>query len=161
MELCRHNKCKRWRENKVLEIDFIYSLNNYRQQQNFKTTTVMRKVLKNQKRVSAIVALALGAMVTFMAGINSYGVTANESGLVFDFDETALMERAIADLEEVEYLVEEVAVQTIKIYDGSDELIETIYLSEGEEVEDVETQKLLNQAEYLTGFGDTQVYRVY
>ena len=121
----------------------------------------MRKVLKNQKRVSAIVALALGAMVTFMAGINSYGVTANESDLVFDFDETALMERAIADLEEVEYLVEEVAVQTIKIYDGSDELIETIYLSEGEEIEDVETQKLLNQAEYLTGFGDTQVYRVY
>ncbi len=161
MELCRHNKCKRWREKKVLEIDFIYSLNNYRQQQNFKTTTVMRKVLKNQKRVSAIVALALGAMVTFMAGINSYGVTANESDLVFDFDETALMERAIADLEEVEYLVEEVAVQTIKIYDGSDELIETIYLSEGEEIEDVETQKLLNQAEYLTGFGDTQVYRVY
>ena len=121
----------------------------------------MRKVLKNQKRVSAIVALALGAVVTFMAGINSYGVTANESEIVFDFDEAALMERAIADLEEEILVVEEAAaVQTIKIYNDSDELIETVYLNEGEEIEDEETQKLLNQAEYLSGYGTTEIYKV-
>lgn len=121
----------------------------------------MRKVLKNQKRVSAIVALALGAVVTFMAGINSYGVTANEAEIVFDFDEEALMERAIADLEEEILIVEETAaVQTIKIYNDSDELIETVYLNEGEEIEDVETQKLLNQAEYLSGYGNTEIYKV-
>ena len=112
MELCRHNKCKRWREKKVLEIDFIYSLNNYRQQQNFKTTTVMRKVLKNQKRVSAIVALALAGMVTFMAGINSYGVTSTD--YAFDFDEQALMERAIADLEAEEFVMEEEAYTLLR-----------------------------------------------
>ncbi len=120
----------------------------------------MKKVLKNQKRVSAIVALALGAMVTFVAVVNSYGVTANESEITFNFDETALMERAIADLEMEDYVVEEEAMQTIKIYNDSDELVETIFLSEGEQVEDVETQKLLNQAEYLSGYGSTQVYKV-
>jgi len=110
--------------------------------------------------MSAIVALALGAMVTFMAVMNSYGVPANENELTFNFDETAVMERAIADLTIEEFVMEDEELQTIKIYNSNDELVETVFLTEGEEVEDEYTQQLLNQAEYLSEYGNTLVYKV-
>ena len=120
----------------------------------------MRKVLKNQKRVSAIVALALAGMVTFMAALSSYGGPANETEIAFNFDETALMERAIADLNMEEFAIEEEELQTIKIYNAEDELIETVFLTEGESVEDEYTLQLLNQAEYLSEYGNTLIYKV-
>ena len=119
----------------------------------------MKKVLKNQKSVSAIVALALATVVTFMAVINSYGVPATDE-ITFEFDESALMERALADMIEEEFVMEEEVLQTIKIYNENDELIETVILGAGEQVEDDETQKLLNQAEYLSGYGNTSIYKV-
>ena len=119
----------------------------------------MKTVFKNQKRVSAIVALALAGMVTFMAGINSYGVT-SETDYAFDFDEQALMERAIADLEAEEFVMEEEAYTTIKIYNEQNELIESVMVGEGELIEDEYTQQLLNQAEFLSSYNSTMVYQV-
>lgn len=121
----------------------------------------MKAVLKNQKTVSAIVALALAAVVTFVAGINSYGVTSNEAEIVFDFDETALMERAIADLEdEVFDFEEEVSLRTIKIYNENNELLETVTVGQDEVVENELTQQRLNQAEFLSEYNNTLIYKI-
>ncbi|MCE7995271.1 MAG: hypothetical protein HEP71_25060 [Roseivirga sp.] len=121
----------------------------------------MKTVLKNQKTVSAIVALALAAVVTFVAGVNSYGVTSNEAEIVFDFDETALMERAIADLEdEVFDFEEEVSLRTIKIYNENNELLETVTVGQDEVVENELTQQRLNQAEFLSEYNNTLIYKI-
>lgn len=121
----------------------------------------MKTVLKNQKTVSAIVALALAAVVTFVAGINSYGVTSNEAEIVFDFDETALMERALADLEdEVFDFEEEVSLRTIKIYNENNELLETVTVGQDEVVENELTQQRLNQAEFLSEYNNTLIYKI-
>lgn len=125
----------------------------------------MKTVLKNQKTVSAIVALILAGVVTFMAAINSYGVTSNEAELGLKFDETALMERAIADLQEEDYeWVEDDILnddlQTIKIFNADNELIETVKVSADEAVADEGTQRLLNQAEFLSEYNNTLVYKI-
>ena len=120
----------------------------------------MKTVLKNQKTLSAIVALALAAVVTFVAGINSYGVTSNEAEIVFDFDETELMERAIADLAIEDFDFEEVSLKTIKIYDANDELLETVTVGQDEVVEDELTQQRLNQAEFLSEYNNTLIYKI-
>ena len=134
------------------------NLSIYKTTTTLQNNTVMKTVLKNQKRVSAIVALALAGMVTFMAGINSYGVTSTD--YAFDFDEQALMERAIADLEAEEFVMEEEAYTTIKIYNEQNELIESVMVGEGELIEDEYTQQLLNQAEFLSSYNSTMVYQV-
>lgn len=120
----------------------------------------MKTVLKNQKTLSAIVALALAVVVTFVAGINSYGETANEEGFVFDYDETALMERAIADLAVEDFDFEEESLRTIKIYDENDELLETVTVGQNEEVENELTQQRLNQAEFLSEYNNTLIYKI-
>ena len=119
----------------------------------------MKKALANQKRVSAIVAVALATVITFMAGINSYGVPATDE-LTFEFDENALMERVLADMFTKKFVTEEEVGRTIKIYNENDELIEAVTLAAGEEVENRETRKLLNRAEYLSGYGNTSIYKV-
>ena len=119
----------------------------------------MKKVLASQKRVSAIVALALATVITFMAVINSYGVPATDE-FTFEFDENALMERALADMVTEKFVTEEEAPRTIKIYNENDELIEAVTLVAGEQVENRETRKLLNRAEYLSGYGNTSIYKV-
>lgn len=120
----------------------------------------MKTVLKNQKTLSAIVALALAAVVTFVAGINSYGVTSNEAEIVFDFDETELMERAIADLAIEDFDFEEENLKTIKIYNENDELLETVTVGQDEVVEDELTQQRLNQAEFLSEYNNTLIYKI-
>ena len=130
----------------------IYSIKKH----NYK---LMKKVLANQKRVSAIVALALATVITFMAVINSYGVPANDE-FIFEFDENALMERVLADMVTEKFATEEEAPRTIKIYNENDELIEAVTLVAGEQVENSETRKLLNRAEYLSGYGNTSIYKV-
>ena len=119
----------------------------------------MKKVLANRKRVSAIVALALATVITFMAVINSYGVPATDE-FTFEFDENALMERALADMLTEKFVTEEEAPRTIKIYNENDELIEAVTLAAGEQVENRETRKLLNRAEYLSGYGNISIYKV-
>lgn len=119
----------------------------------------MKKVLASQKRVSAIVALALATVITFMAVINSYGVPATDE-LIFEFDENALMEKVLADMVTEKFVTEEEAHRTIKIYNENDELIEAVTLVAGEQVENRETRKLLNRAEYLSTYGNTSIYKV-
>lgn len=120
---------------------------------------LMNQVLANQKRVSAIVALALATVITFMAVIHSYGVPATDE-FTFEFDENALMERALADMVTEKFVTEEEAPRTIKIYNENDELIEAVTLVAGEQVENRETRKLLNRAEYLSGYGNISIYKV-
>ncbi len=120
----------------------------------------MKTVLKNQKTLSAIVALALAVVVTFVAGINSYGETANEEEFVFDYDETALMERAIADMAVEDFGFEEDNLKTIKIYNEHDELLETVTVGQDEVVEDELTQQRLNQAEFLSEYNNTLIYKI-
>ncbi len=120
----------------------------------------MKTVLKNQKTLSAIVALALAVVVTFVAGINSYGETANEEEFVFDYNETALMERAIADMAVEDFDFEEDNLKTIKIYNENDELLETVTVGQDEIVEDELTQQRLNQAEFLSEYNNTLIYRI-
>ncbi len=120
----------------------------------------MKTVLKNQKTLSAIVALALAVVVTFVAGINSYGETANEEEFVFDYDETALMERAIADMAVEDFDFEEDNLKTIKIYNENDELLETVTVGQDEVVEDELTQQRLNQAEFLSEYNNTLIYKI-
>lgn len=120
----------------------------------------MKTVLKNQKTVSAIVALALGAIVTFMAVSNSYGVTSNEAEVAFDFDEKELMERAIADITYEEFVIEEESYKTIKIFNENNDLIQTVQVGEDELVQDDQTQQLLNQAEFLSEYNNTLVYKI-
>ena len=120
---------------------------------------LMKKALANQKRVSAIVALALATVITFMAVINSYGVPATDE-FTFEFDENALMERVLADMVTEKFVPEEEAHQTIKIYNENDELIEAVTLVVGEQVENREIRKLLNRAEYLSSYGNTSIYKV-
>lgn len=110
--------------------------------------------------MSAIVALALAAVVTFVAAMNSYGVTSEEENIEFTFDETALMERAIADLSVEEFEFEESTSKTIKIYNQNDELLETVTLAADEVVEDDLTQQRLNQAEFLSAYNNTLIYRI-
>ena len=119
----------------------------------------IKKVLASQKRVSAIVALALATVITFMAVINSYGVPTTDE-LTFEFDENALMERVLADMFTEKFVTEEEAHRTIKIYNENDELIEAVTLVAGEQVENRETRKLLNRAEYLSTYGNTSIYKV-
>ncbi|GAB5527351.1 MAG: hypothetical protein Roseis2KO_52230 [Roseivirga sp.] len=120
----------------------------------------MKTVLKNQKTLSAIVALALAAVVTFVAGVNSYGETANEGEFVFDYDETALMERAIADLAVEDFDFEDESLRTIKIYNENDELLETVTVGQDEVVENELTQQRLNQAEFLSAYNNTLIYKI-
>lgn len=120
----------------------------------------MKTVLKNQKTLSAIVAVALAVVVTFVAGINSYGETASEGEFVFDYDETALMERAIADMAVEDFDFEEDNLKTIKIYNENDELLETVTVGQDEVVENELTQQRLNQAEFLSEYNNTLIYKI-
>ena len=121
---------------------------------------VMKTVLKNQRTLSAIVALTLAAIVTLVAGVKSYGETANEGELIFEFDEKELLERAIADLGKESFAIEEEAVQTVKIFNANNELLETVTLTEDQLIEEIITEQRLDQAEFLSAYGNTLVYKI-
>lgn len=112
--------------------------------------------------MSAIVALALAAVVTLTAGIKSYDIPKNEA-LAYDIE--ASLERAYDDtiVEEdfdFDFEVEDEKVEIIKIYDREDNLIESVVLNDGEIIENSATKKLLNQAEYLTSYNNTSLYKI-
>ena len=120
----------------------------------------MKKEFTTRRKVSAIVALALAGMVTFTAALNTYGDTSNEAELALVFDEEAILERAIEDVTYEEFAIEEQSMQTIKIYDAEDNLVETIELGLNEVVEDAATQALLNRAEFLSEYNSTSIYKI-
>lgn len=122
----------------------------------------MKKVASKKRKVSAIVALALAALVTFTAGIQSYGIPKNEGPVVFDIDGS--LERAYDEfsMEEftTEFEAEDQQIETINIYDQNDNLIKSIELKGDEVVEDLETKKLLNKADFLTSYNKTSHYKI-
>jgi len=120
----------------------------------------MKRKLNTKRTMSAIVALALAAAVTLTAGIESYGISKNEGLVMYDAQNS--LERAYNEItmDEFDFEVEEELTEVIKIYDQEDNLIDSIVLTENEVIEDIETKKLLNQAEFLTSYNNTKLYRI-
>lgn len=122
----------------------------------------MKEVASKKRRVSAIVALALAAIVTFAAGIQSYGIPKNEEPVVFDIKGS--LERAYEEFSmeefQVEFEAEDQQVEIINIYDQDDKLIKSIELIGDEVVEDLEAKKLLNKADFLTSYNNTSHYKI-
>lgn len=110
--------------------------------------------------MSAIVALALAAAVTLTAGIKSYGISNNESLALYDAENS--LERAYNEvvMEEFDFELEEELTEVIKIYDQDDKLIDSIVLTGNQVIEDLETKKLLNKAEFLTSYNNTTLYKI-
>ncbi len=121
----------------------------------------MKKLLtKSQKTASAIVALMLGAIITFSAVMNSFGVT-NDTEFESNLLEDEILERAYTDVMVDEFEeVELIETHTIKVYDSEDQLIKTVELGDDEIIEDAETLNLVHQAEFLTEYNNTSIYRI-
>lgn len=120
----------------------------------------MKKQFTIQRKLSAIVALTLGLVVTFMAAIQSYGVTKAEELIVYDIKSS--LDRAYADATAEEFDFEDSIPEpeTIKIYDSKDQLILSILKQKDGIVKDEEAKKLLNRSEYLASYGSTSIYRI-
>ncbi|HEY9116639.1 MAG TPA: hypothetical protein VIN11_02370 [Roseivirga sp.] len=120
----------------------------------------MKKQFTIQRKWSAIVAMTLGLVVTFMAAIQSYGVTKAEELIVYDIKSS--LDRAYADATAEEFDFEESIpeTETIKIYDNNDQLILSILKERDGIVKDEEAKKLLNRSEYLASYGNTSIYRI-
>lgn len=98
--------------------------------------------------------------MTFTAVMSSFGGS-NEADVASKMLEEEILERAYADatMEEFE-IVEVEEVQKIKIYDDEYNLVETIELGEGDVIEDAKAQSLVRQAEFLTEYNNTSIYRI-
>lgn len=122
----------------------------------------MKKVASTKRKMSAIVALALAALVTFTAGIQSYGIPKNEEPVVYDIQGS--LERAYDEFSMEEFQVafeaEDQQVEIINIYDQDDNLIKSIELKGDDVVEDNEVKKLLNKADFLTSYNNTSLYKI-
>jgi len=119
----------------------------------------------SQKTASAIVALMLGAFITFSAAMDSFGETNilnSKTDSVDNALETKILERAFADaFSYKEYIqIETVEKHTIKVFDNNDNLIETIELGKGEVIEDSQTKSLVNKAEFLSEFNNVSIYKI-
>lgn len=120
----------------------------------------MKKEFTTQRKWSAIVALMLALMVSFMAGIQSFGTTSSEELIVYDIKGS--LDRAYEEVKEDEFDFElpQNNLETIKVYDAQDQLILSIVKEKGGIIEDKDAQMLLNKAEYLSEFANTIIYRV-
>ena len=124
----------------------------------------MKATSKTQKTIAIVVGVAVSALALFGGEFSSKADTVHNE-MVLNIDEDALIERAIEELNEDDFFMEleleEEASETIKIYNQDYELVETIYLREGETIEDKYTEQYLNQAEYLSSYGSTTIYKVF
>jgi len=120
----------------------------------------MEKQFTTQRKWSALVALILGVMVTFMAAIQSFGTTSSEELIVYDIK--ASLDRAYEEVieEEFEFELPETTLETIKIFDTNDNLILSLVKEKGGVINDKNAQMLLNRAEYLADYGNTFIYRI-
>ena len=119
----------------------------------------MKATSKTQKRIALAAGLLVTLLAVFGGEFTSHGETLHNEATL-DIDEAALIERAIIEMEEGYYIPEEAITKTIKVYDKDYELMEIIHLNEGEMVEDVFSEQLLNQAEFLSEYGNTMIYKV-
>ncbi len=124
-----------------------------------RNNTVMKKQFTTQRQWSAIVALTLAVVVTFMAAIQSYGVTKDEELIVYDIK--ASLDRAYEEAieDKFDFEVPVAATETIKIYDKNDQLMLSIIKEKGGIVESENAKQLLNRSEYLASYSDTRIYR--
>ena len=120
----------------------------------------MKKEFTTQRKWSAIVALMLALMVSFMAGIQSFGTTGSEELIVYDIKGS--LDRAYEEVKEDEFDFElpQNNLETIKVYNAQDKLILSIVKEKGGIIADKDAQMLLNKAEYLSEFANTIIYRV-
>lgn len=121
----------------------------------------MKKELKLRRKVSAIVAVALAMVVTFFAGLDSYGdastdpIERDDIGLAIAEAYDEILEEAFVPSISVE------SAEVIKIYNRDNELIKEIQVGEDKIIQDENVQMLLNRAEYMSSFHNTSVYRVF
>lgn len=120
----------------------------------------MKAASKTQKASALFVGIVVSVLAIFAGEFSSHGETVDNSIYQLDIDETALIERAIQEMDEAEYVIEEVALKTIKIFDKNNDLIEIISLWEDQEVEDEYTLQLLNQSNFLSSYNNTSIYQV-
>ncbi|MCE7995270.1 MAG: hypothetical protein HEP71_25055 [Roseivirga sp.] len=120
----------------------------------------MKAASKTQKASALFVGIVVSVLAIFAGEFSSHGETVDNSIYQLDIDETALIERAIQEMDEEEYVIEEAILKTIKIYDKDNELIEIISLWEDQEVEDEYTLRLLNQSNFLSSYNNTSIYQV-
>ncbi|MEC7756060.1 MULTISPECIES: hypothetical protein [Roseivirga] len=122
----------------------------------------MKKQFTTQRKWSAIVALTLAVVVTFMAALQSYGVTKVEELIVYDIKgsldrayEEALESDKLFDIE-----VPSAQLQTIKIFDADDNLVLSVVMEKDGVVEDEKAKKMLNRAEFLASYSNTSIYKL-
>ena len=122
----------------------------------------MKKQFTTQRKWSAIVALTLAVVVTFMAAHQSYGVTKVEELIVYDIKgsldrayEEALESDKLFDIE-----VPSAQLQTIKIFDADDNLVLSVVMEKDGVVEDEKAKKMLNRAEFLASYSNTSIYKL-
>ncbi len=120
----------------------------------------MKAASKTQKAMALFVGVVVSALAIFAGEFSSHGETIDNSIYELNIDENALIERAIEEMSEEEYMIEEVALKTIKVFDQDNELVEVISLWEGQEIEDEYTLQLLNQSTFLSSYNNTAIYQV-
>lgn len=120
----------------------------------------MKAASKTQKALAIFVGVVVSALAIFAGEFSSHGETIDNTVYELDIDEMALIERAIEEMSEEEYVIEEAALMTVKVFDKHNELIETVSLWEGQEIEDKYTLQLINKANFLTSYNNTSIYQV-
>ena len=120
----------------------------------------MKKQLTTQRTLSAIMALMLAMIVTFMAAIKTYGTTSSEELIVYDIKGS--LDRAYEEIVDEGFVFELPAdnLETIKVFDSNDKLILSIVKEKDGVVQDENAQRILNKAEYLSSFAGTSIYKV-
>jgi hypothetical protein len=119
----------------------------------------------SEKTTSAIIALMLGAIITFTAAMSTFGETNNLKPVKaseFELAKVEMLERAYADTFEQEEIFDFEAqeVRTIKIYDNNDELLETIELGAGDVIDNASSQNLVHKAEFLSEYNNISIYKI-
>lgn len=120
----------------------------------------MEKQFTTQRKWSAIMALILAMVVTFMAAIKSFGTTNSEELIVYDIKGS--LERAYEEVVDDTFDFELPAseIETIKIYGNNDQLLLSIVKQKDGVIEDQNALRMLNKADYLSSFGNTSIYKV-
>ena len=137
-----------------------HNLRSFKKNHKKSKHTVMKESIKSQRKWSAIAALFLAVVVTFMAAIQSYGVTSSEELIVYDVKSS--LDRAYEEVIEEEFEVElpVVETETIKIFDTKNTLILTVVKEKNGIVQNEKAQKMLNTAEYLGAYSNTTIYLI-
>lgn len=119
----------------------------------------MKTEFKTQRKASALLALALGLVVTFSAAIESYGTGKNKSYVYYDI--SAALERAYEDATQEEHQFIEVTpeIKTVRVFGKEDQLIETFHLANEEDISKREVRQKLGDASFLSEYANILVYK--